>query len=82
MEHIQKLDPTEKERYVNWHKGAIKEDLACAEKLQDISPRNAIVLGYNAIVLGYYAMHNCAKKYLGEIHNLKIKKIEGSSSTS
>ncbi len=68
------MDITEKEVYVEWHDYAYKDDLRAAELLLEKHPRNAIVLGY-------YAMHNMAKKYLGEVFSIKIPQEDTHSAT-
>ncbi len=68
------MDVTEKEVYVQWHEYAYKDDLCSAEMLSEKHPRNAIVLGY-------YAMHNVAKKYLGEVFSIKIPQEDTHSVT-
>ena len=68
------IDITEKEIYVRWHDYAYQDDLTSAELLIEKHPRNAIVLGY-------YAMHNIAKKYLGEVFSIKIPQDDTHSVT-
>ncbi|MBU2638810.1 MAG: hypothetical protein KJ955_07590 [Nanoarchaeota archaeon] len=62
---ISSLQKTEKEKYAGFHKEAYKDDLRAAEALFTISPRWTIIAGY-------YAMHDIAKLYLAEQHDLKI----------
>ncbi len=59
------LEETEKQRYIDFHKEAYKEDMQLSEKLLNDFPRWSIISGY-------YAMHDIAKLYLGKIHLLKI----------
>lgn len=68
------MDITEKEVYVQWHDYAYHDDLASAELLLEKHPRNSIVLGY-------YAMHNIAKKYLGDVFSIKIPQDDTHSVT-
>ncbi|MBL7147340.1 MAG: hypothetical protein ISS82_00765 [Nanoarchaeota archaeon] len=68
------MDITEKEIYVKWHDYAYQDDLESAELLVEKHPRNAIILGY-------YAMHNVAKKYLGDVFSIKIPKDDVHSLT-
>jgi len=68
------MDMPEKEIYVKWHSFAYQDDLSSAELLVETHPRNAIVLGY-------YAMHNIAKKYLGEVFSIKIPQDDTHSLT-
>jgi len=59
------LQKTEKIKYIEFHKEFYKDDLNVSEKLLTISPRWSIISGY-------YAMHDTAKLYLAEQHDLKI----------
>lgn len=68
------MDITEKQVYVQWHDYAYQDDLSSAEYLVEKHPRNAIVLGY-------YAMHNIAKKYLGDVFSIKIPQEDTHSLT-
>ncbi len=60
-----KLNPLEKERYIEWHKQNAELDLKDAELILDKSQKWSIIAGY-------YAMHNAAKYYLGKVHGFKI----------
>ncbi|MDI6737105.1 MAG: hypothetical protein QME12_01150 [Nanoarchaeota archaeon] len=62
---ISSLPKAEKEKYAGFHKDAYKDDLKAAEALFAVSPRGAIIAGY-------YSMHDIAKLYLADQHNLKI----------
>ncbi len=68
------MDIAEKEIYVQWHDFAYQDDLAAAELLAELHPRNAIVLGY-------YSMHNIAKRYLGDVFSIKIPQDDTHSLT-
>ncbi|MFA6023501.1 MAG: hypothetical protein WC781_05425 [Candidatus Pacearchaeota archaeon] len=61
------LDHTSKQKYVDWHEYAYKDDLLSCDALENVSSRNAIVHGY-------YAMLNAALLYFAKVHNLKINK--------
>jgi len=61
----QKLLETEREKWLNFHKKAYKDDLEASKLLLLKHPRWSIIANY-------YAMHDLAKYYLGKTHNLKI----------
>ena len=60
-----KLLQTEREKWLNFHKKAYKDDLDAAKLLLIKHPRWSIIANY-------YSMHDLAKYYLGKTHNIKI----------
>ena len=61
----QQLLLTERDKWLNFHKKAYKDDLEAAKLLLLKHPRWSIIADY-------YAMHDLAKYYLGKTHNIKI----------
>jgi len=61
----QQLLLTERDKWLNFHKKAYKDDLEAANLLLLKHPRWSIIADY-------YAMHDLAKYYLGKTHNIKI----------
>lgn len=65
LEDFPILPEEEREKWIEFHRQAYKEDIEVAEKLVLVSPRWCVVSGY-------YAMHDITKLYLGKIHKIKI----------
>ncbi|MEA3515287.1 MAG: hypothetical protein U9R34_07440 [Nanoarchaeota archaeon] len=62
---ITKLNPLERERYLQWHKAQAEYDMDIAERMIGSFPKWGIIIGY-------YSMYNAAKYYLGKVFGQTI----------